>query len=119
MHWYFASWHWLETHLGILPLKPSRAYNWWSGSGSDLGELAIIAALVGTARKWNCHIKGCWRLAHHEYDLDGVKYHLCRVHHPATDTRPTLSDFDAHHAAMVDQSKPAKGTKRDEKGRFA
>lgn len=39
-----------------------RWYNFWSGSGSDIGELAIVGALL---RHVNCHESGCWRLGHH------------------------------------------------------
>jgi len=37
-------------------------YAFWSGFGSDLGELAIVGAII---RHVNCHQKGCWRLGHH------------------------------------------------------
>ena len=114
MHWFNVLWHWVEVHTGIVN-ESGLYYAFWSGFGSDLGELTIVVAVIGTARKWNCHIKGCWRLAHHEYDLDGVQYHLCHKHHPATDTRPTLADFDAHHAGMQSPALAA----RDARGRFA
>lgn len=99
MHFFNIAWHWIEVHTGTVN-EPGPYYGFWSGFGSDIGELALIAAVVSSYRKWNCHIKRCWHLAKHEYDLDGVKYHLCHKHHPRTDTRPTLEDFDAHHAAM-------------------
>lgn len=100
MNWLSHSWHWWLAKSGTSELIPNVWYNAWSGWISDLGELAIIVGLIGAARKVNCHIKGCWRFARHEYEMEGVKYHLCHKHHPLTDTRPTLADFDAHHMAM-------------------
>lgn len=50
-----------------------RWYNFWSGFGSDIGELAIVAALY---RHVNCSTKGCWRLGHH---INGtIVCHKCR-----------------------------------------
>jgi hypothetical protein len=117
MNWYFVAWHWVEVHTGVLPAAPSRAYNFWSGIGSDIGEVAIIAAVIGTYRKFNCHVPHCWRLAHHSYEIDSVEYRLCRKHHPNVDdkSRKTAQDFADHHAA---KSAP-KGQARDKKGRFA
>jgi hypothetical protein len=48
--------NWLYIHLGVNGTGPY--YGFWSGFGSDLGELAIAGALV---RMVNCHEKGCWR----------------------------------------------------------
>jgi len=38
-------------------------YLWWSGLGSDLGELTIIAVIY---HHLNCHQPGCWRPARHQ-----------------------------------------------------
>lgn len=49
--------------LDVLGVTGSgRMYNFWSGFGSDLGELAIVGAVV---RHVNCSQRGCWRLGHH------------------------------------------------------
>jgi hypothetical protein len=109
MHWFFASWHWWLVHSGTSELTPNVWYNAWSGWVSDLGEVTLVGAVVVGYRHANCHIQGCWRLAKHEYEMDGVKYRLCRVHHPKVDERPTAKDFDAHHAAMV--AKPKRATR--------
>ena len=47
-----------------------RPYAFWSGFGSDLGELAIVGAIW---HHLNCHQDGCWRIARHR-----VPY--CRKH---------------------------------------
>ena len=76
--------HWFALHTGILNGGPDKYYNFWSGFGSDLGEVTLITAVgIGVytgVRKVNCHTRGCWRIGHHR--LDGTPYILCRHHHP-------------------------------------
>ena len=61
-------------------------YGFWSGFGSDLGEITIITALLAVYRKHNCHVRGCPRIGRHEFtdSATGVTYLLCRRHHPGT-----------------------------------
>ena len=47
-----------------------RWYAFWSGFGSDLGELAIVGVLW---HHLNCHWERCWRIARH-------RTHYCRKH---------------------------------------
>ena len=64
-------------------------YDFWSGLGADLGQLALIGAAVGLYRKHNCHVKGCWRIAKQPLEHDGATWMVCHRHHPAeqlTDT---------------------------------
>ena len=122
-HWLNIFWHWFEIKSGTQPLVPNPYYNFWSGSGSDIGELAIAGTLfggfAGLYRHHNCHEKRCLRLAKHEYEFEnGIKYKVCHVHHPAVDhtNLPTAADFAAHHAA---RSAPIpKAQARDAGGRF-
>ena len=67
-------------------------YGFWSGFGSDLGEFAIIVGLYSIYKKHNCHIKGCWRIAHHQFidKSTGDTYLLCRKHHPNIPKRITI-----------------------------
>lgn len=74
---------WLIHFLGI----DNPAGRWelfWSGIGSDIGELAIVSAVVGAAmgmwHKHNCHAKGCWKIGKHK--VEGTDYVTCRTHHP-------------------------------------
>jgi hypothetical protein len=110
MHWFNVLWHWVEVHTGTVN-EPGPYYGFWSGFGSDIGEVAIIGAIVAGYRKWNCHVKGCLRLAHHTYAIDGVEYHLCRRHHPAIDhkNRKTAGHFFEHHAAKSAPKQQARG----------
>ena len=81
--------HWVALHTGIIYGGPDKYYNFWSGFGSDLGEVTLISAVgIGVytgVRKVNCHAKGCWRIGHHP--LDGTPYVLCRHHHPHVPSR--------------------------------
>jgi len=67
--------HWLGLDSGS-----GTAYLAWSGFGSDIGELAIVAALAGMLRKHNCEVHRCWRLGRHGTDGGHM---VCRKHHPA------------------------------------
>lgn len=70
-----------------------HGYLFWSGVGSDVGELAIIGGLVSIARRHNCHARRCWRIGRHP--VDGTPYMTCHRHHPALTGRrsPTAADI--------------------------
>jgi hypothetical protein len=72
--------HWLTVHTGSSN-EPGVApnYNFWSGFGSDLGEVALLGAVGGLWRKHACHTKGCWRIGRHT--VDGTPW--CNKHHCA------------------------------------
>lgn len=55
-------------------------YQFWSGIGSDIGEVAILGGVATIARHLNCHVKGCWRLGGHA--VEGTPFRTCRRHHP-------------------------------------
>ena len=109
--------NWLWVHLlnglGVRPRTPSTAYNWWSGAGSDVGELAILGALITGYRHVNCHTKGCFRIGHHP--VEGTTYKTCRRHHPVFKDhpkRPSLAHIHALHAAHI-KGLTARSTKGD------
>lgn len=66
--------------IGVEPRTPSTAYNFWSGFGSDIGEVTIIGLALGAIRHINCHAKGCWRPGKHL--VDGTPFKVCAKHHP-------------------------------------
>ena len=102
MTWWHVLQHWLAVHTGTVN-ESGPYYGFWSGFGSDIGEVAIIGGLIGVARNHNCHVKGCWRWAHHEYTMDGASYKLCRIHHPATPDRLHGAEvFLEHHLAELE-----------------
>ena len=55
-------------------------YQFWSGIGSDLSEITLLAMAAGLYKAHNCHVHRCWRLARHP--VDGTAYKVCRKHHP-------------------------------------
>ena len=87
--------HWLAVHTGTIN-ETGPYYGFLSGAGSDIGELAVIGALVGIYRKHMCEVKGCPRIARHE---SAGGHHVCRKHMPGG--APTHKDvIDAHHHAL-------------------
>ncbi len=69
---------WFTTYF--VHVLSGRGYQFWSGIGSDLGELTIIGAAVVFLRHRNCHIHRCWRLQWHVDPAHG--HPVCRHHHP-------------------------------------
>lgn len=89
-------WHAFLHFLGVDDVS-GRAYAFWSGCGSDLGELAVVGALLGLLRKHNCAVAGCWRLGRY---VTAAGHHVCARHHP--DGAPTHAEvIAAHHAAKL------------------
>ena len=72
-------WSVLLHLMGVEPRSPSTAYNFWSGFGSDIAELAIIG---GVWKMVNCHEAGCWRLGTKiTMEENGHHYRRCNKHH--------------------------------------
>jgi hypothetical protein len=94
-----ALWHWFLQVTGTADTS-GKWYAFWSGFGSDLGELALIGGLATFVHRENCASKGCWRLGLHPYEKDGVTHRLCRKCHPALQgKRHTREEFLIHHRA--------------------
>ena len=66
----------------ILDPLHGNGYQFWSGIGSDFGELTIITGGVLLFRHRNCHVKGCWRLGHTDPEHG---HPACRRHHSRGD----------------------------------
>jgi len=79
IHWWHLVQHWLAVHTGTVN-ESGPYYGFWSGFGSDLGEVAIVGGLVHMARQHTCHEPGCWRIGHFA-DASGT-FKLCGRHHP-------------------------------------
>jgi hypothetical protein len=60
-------------------------YQFWSGIGSDIGEVTLIGALIAVWSKHNCHIHRCWRLSWHPSKKYGGHI-VCRHHHEDSGT---------------------------------
>lgn len=72
--------HWLAVHTGTVN-ESGPYYGFWSGFGSDLGEIALIGAVFATWKHHNCAVPRCARLAHHKYEIKETKQYTCRKHH--------------------------------------
>jgi hypothetical protein len=98
--------HSLSHFFGLDNLSGAQ-YGFWSGIGSDIGEVAILGGIVGIYRKHNCHVKGCVRIAKHP--VDGTPYVVCAKHHPDVPERVTfehLQSLSRHKATPAQVSKP-------------
>jgi hypothetical protein len=51
-------------------------YGFWSGFGSDLGEVALIGSVFMLYRHHKCAT--CWRIGHHP--VAGTPYKTCHKH---------------------------------------
>lgn len=81
---------WLYHWLGISGTGP--VYGFWSGFGSDIGEVAIVGGVATVVRRHNCEVHGCWRLGRH---VTAAGHQVCRRHHP--DDRLTAESVQADH----------------------
>lgn len=84
-------------------VKECRGYNFWSGLGSDLGEVSVLAGLlsVGVAvyRHTRCHHDGCRKFGRFPHG----HLRLCHTHHPLT---PNDGRITAAHIAAVGKDQP-------------
>jgi hypothetical protein len=69
---------WFQTYFEHI--LSGRGYEFWSGIGSDIGELTLVTAFIIWLRQRNCHVNRCWRLAWHAHPEHG--HPVCRHHHP-------------------------------------
>lgn len=83
-------WHWF-LHITGANNEQGTWYGFWSGFGSDIGEVTIIGGLVAMYRKHTCHQPRCWRLGHHP--VAGTPYMACRRHHPALPDKAQPGDI--------------------------
>lgn len=83
-HFILIIWHWLQEFLGIntgIPGHTVRWYNFWSGFGSDLGEVTVIGGAIMIYKHHNCAVPRCPRIAHRKYEIKETKQYTCRHHH--------------------------------------
>jgi hypothetical protein len=87
--------HWLAVHTGTVD-ESGPYYGFWSGFGSDLGEVAIVGGLLTMVRRHNCEVRGCWRLGRHK---TAAGHAVCRRHHP--DDHLTAQRVEEEHRASL------------------
>jgi hypothetical protein len=74
-------WYAIGNFFGVVN-EAGPGYGFFSGVGSDIGELAIIGGIIQLYRHHNCHVQGCWRLGRFKHTQGGQEYLLCKHHHP-------------------------------------
>lgn len=76
-----------------------NGYQFWSGIGSDIGEVSLIGALMMVYRHHNCAAPRCLRIGKH-LTADGL-HKLCRRCHPDLPKhRLSLAEIhERHHDA--------------------
>jgi hypothetical protein len=57
-------WLWVAFQTYVLHTEHGNGYAWWSGPGSDIGEVTLVGLLVAAYRHHNCGEPRCWRLGH-------------------------------------------------------
>ena len=79
MHVITLIWHWFQNVTGTnISAGGSKWYNFWSGFGSDFGEIAILGSIFAVYKHHNCTVKGCFRIGRHP--VDGTPYITCHRH---------------------------------------
>jgi hypothetical protein len=97
-------WRQILQFFGVVG-ESGKGYAFWSGVGSDLGELAIVGWLAGLIRQKNCHVDRCWRLGRHA--VSGTPHTVCRKHHPdAGLSRERLLRLHRAHQQRISGAEP-------------
>ena len=98
MHWLSIVWYWIEVHTGTVN-ESGPYYGFWSGFGSDIGEVTLLGGIIVGLRHINCHVTGCRRIRTHP--VPDTPYRACRKHHPSVPTNGPITAeriADAHEA---------------------
>ena len=91
---------WLLGVLGVTN-EASRAYAWWSGSGSVIIPLAVQLAIFGVVWWWHnqCGVHGCYWPSRQK---TAAGERACWKHHP--EPKRTVEDIHAAHRAAKTES---------------
>jgi hypothetical protein len=93
--------HWLANLFGLTN-GSGTPYLFWSGIGSDLGEIGILGGMVAIYRRHACHTPWCLRWGRHP--AAGGQFQLCTKHHPDHPRRLTLAHIRRmHHQTSGEQ----------------
>ncbi len=69
-------------------------YQFWSGIGSDIGEVTLLGGAFVAYRKIECHQEGCHRLGRFQHG----HLKLCHVHHPKV---PNDGKINSEHIGAI------------------
>jgi hypothetical protein len=84
--WWHLIQHWLAIHTGT-DNEPGPEYGFFSGFGSDLGQVTLIGGAFVLYRRHNCHVARCWRIGRIGV-ADGLI--VCSRHHTEVTGLPRL-----------------------------
>jgi hypothetical protein len=96
--------HWIINYWQQVINPTTTAYGFWSGFGSDIGEVTLIAAVYHLFAVSRCHqggngFRGCRR--HGKYDFfdpaTNTTYKLCGKHHPSAHPHLSLARIAEIH----------------------
>jgi len=87
-------WTWVYN-AGRWTWHDPDGYNFISG---PLADITLLGGAYAIARRHNCHVKGCWRIA--RAIVPGTGYVVCRKHHPH-DAPSAEKVLEAHNAALA------------------
>ena len=117
--WFRPILDWTQGAFGFRPNDGnSESYLFWSGFGSDLAYVGIIASAVVYYRQQNCKKRWCPFLGHYEFrnPETGIVRKLCWVHHPdvhdknlSRDRIGKIKELQAEHPLFYLGDKPGKG----------
>jgi len=63
-----------------------NGYQFWSGIGSDAGEVTLIIGAVTWYYHNQCHVDKCHKIGKHPFK----HYKLCKKHHPGVPAKVTM-----------------------------
>ena len=73
-----------------------KGYNFWSGIGSDLGEITLIGTIIAIGwrvrKHFECHVDTCHKVGLHH--VAGTPHRTCWPHHPV------LGDHEPHRVSL-------------------
>ncbi len=93
-------WWWIEVHTGTVN-ESGPYYGFFSGFGSDIGEVTLVTGMIVGLRHINCHVTGCKAIRTHI--VPNTPYRACRKHHPTVPTDGKITPqhiSDAHEAQL-------------------
>src|SRR5580698_7102502 len=93
--------HWVSYWTGSANIPGIvHNYNFWSGFGSDISEIALVIAVftgvIHAYRARNCEVTRCWRIGRHK---TAANHRVCRKHHP-DDSLSAQDVLEAHQNAL-------------------
>jgi hypothetical protein len=84
-NWIQQAWFWIEVHTGTLN-EPGPYYGFFSGVGSDLGEIVLVGAVIQ------------WYRLHH---TTASGHRLCKVHIAKPNSELQLHAVHSDHLPPV------------------